>query len=188
MTNQESELLERYPFIQVRRLDDTVIPGQTYLSGIPKGWMAAFGTQMLNDFANAAKEDGQKLDDLRVIDVKEKFGGLRWYWGRTGNSRRLAEVTRLYEGVSQAFCAKCGAHPVMMTRGYILPLCKDCWTEWKKRAMDPDDRSFTPEFPDIHITVHTEDGRTEDTRLPIKELFDRIGSGRDKPTENDRCR
>lgn len=173
MTELESELLKEYPFIQCRKVDDTPVKDCTYLGGIPKGWVKAFGRQMCEDFASAAKEDGVKLDYLRVIDAKEKFGTLRWYWGRTGKSRRLERVTMMYEEVAGAFCAKCGAHPVMMTTGYVLPLCEDCWKLWREKSISDDSRPFKPEFPEITVT-RTVDGKEVSEKLPLKELYEDI--------------
>lgn len=174
MTELETELLKKYPFLQCRRIDDTPVKDCTYLGGIPNGWVKAFGRQMCEDFAKAAEEDGVKLDYLRVIDAKEKFGGLRWYWGRTGKSRRLEEVTGKYEEVASAFCAKCGAHPVMMTTGYVLPLCEECWKAWRERSISEDaTRPFKAEFPDITVT-RTVDGKEVSEKMDLKPLFDDI--------------
>lgn len=174
MTEEENkELVSKYPFLQMRKFDDTPIPGGNYLDGMPPGWIKAFGRQMCEDFAKAATEDGVALDYLRIIDVKEKYGSLRWYWGRTDKSKKLERITTLYEEVAAAFCAKCGAHPVMMTRGYILPLCEKCWEKWKEHSLSEDIREFKPEFP-VVTSSRTENGVTVEETLPLKELFDSI--------------
>ena len=165
MSELENELLARYPFIQCRRVDDTPVEGSTYLGGMPKGWRLAFGRQMCEDIAKAAAADGVHLDHLRVIDVKEKFGRLRWYWGRTGRSRKIEDVTRRYEAVSSAFCAKCGSHPVMLSSGYVIPLCGECWKAWQERSETDAGKPFVPEFP-----VLEEDGN----KVDLKPLFDSI--------------
>ncbi len=159
MTDEQKQLyIKKYPFLQVRNIDDKPIPNSCYLDGMPKGWIKAFADPMLEDFAKVMREENLDMNYVRVIDVKEKYGSLRWYWGRTNQSKKLAEITRLYENVAAAFCARCGSHPVMMTRGYILPLCKHCWEEWNKT----DDAGevttqFKPEFPEV-TSSHTENG------------------------------
>ena len=175
MTDDERlEYIRKYPFLQVRKIDDTPIPGACYLDGMPKGWIKAFADPMLEDFAKAMEEDGLDMKDVRIIDVKEKYGSLRWYWGCTHNSKKLEELTTLYENVASAFCARCGKHPVMMTKGYILPLCEHCWDEWKKReSLSSEGNEFKPEFP-VVTTSHTENGVMIEETLPLKQLFDRI--------------
>jgi hypothetical protein len=128
---------------------------------------------MLEDFANAMAEDGLDMNEVRIIDVKEKFGSLRWYWGFTKNSKKLSNITRLYENVASAFCAKCGAHPVMMTSGYILPLCEHCMEEWKANSDFDEDRPFKPCFPQVTIS-RRENGIVIEEEMPLKQLFDKI--------------
>ena len=170
--------ISKYPFLQVRKIDDTPIKGACYLDGMPKGWIKAFAKPMLEDFAKAMREENLDMNEVRIIDVKEKYGSLRWYWGCTHNSKKLDEITTLYENVASAFCARCGEHPVMMTKGYILPLCKHCWEDWKKReTFTGEETTFTPEFPEV-TSSHTENGVMIEETLPLKRLFDRIVSAK----------
>lgn len=179
MTDEERiAYISKYPFLQVRKIDDTPVKGACYLDGMPKGWIKAFAKPMLEDFAKVMREENLDMNEVRIIDVKEKYGSLRWYWGCTHCSKKLDELTTLYEYVASAFCARCGDHPVMMTEGYILPLCKHCWEDWKKQdTFTGDDKKFTPEFPEV-TSSHSENGVVIEEKLPLKKLFDRIVSAK----------
>ena len=91
----------------------------------------------------------------------------------------LERITTLYEEVAAAFCAKCGAHPVMMTRGYILPLCEKCWEKWKEHSLSEDIREFKPEFP-VVTSSRTENGVTVEAGASVitkeSQIFDNAGS------------
>lgn len=179
MTEETEELLKQYPFIQAYDMSGEPVKEYTVIGGMPDGWRKAFVKPMLEDFKNAAIEDGIDYTnqlELSVIDVKEKYGSLRWYWAAKKNSPHLDRVTMLYEEVASAFCCKCGKHPVMMTTGYILPLCEDCWKEHELTSIADDGRPFKPEFPKVTSTRY-EDGKKVEEVLPLKELFDRIVNG-----------
>lgn len=173
MDKETQKLLEKYPFIQAYRWDDTPIDGHTVLGGMPDGWRKAFAIPMLEDFAKAIDQDGLDPKELRVIDVKEKYGELRWYWCAKKESPNLDRITTLYECVASAFCANCGRYPVMMTTGYILPLCEECWKEHEVASICDDGKTFEQEFPEVTCT-RTENGHDVTETLPLKELFERI--------------
>jgi hypothetical protein len=78
-----------------------------------------------------------KLDpDCRAMQVKEKFGGLRFYTG--GVNREVSdEVWKLIgfaEELSYITCEKCGSleDVTQSEMGWIYTLCKKCWDERNK--------------------------------------------------------
>lgn len=179
MSTETTELLKKYPFIRAYEANGDPVDDYTVIDGMPRGWRKAFAMQMLEDFKNAAVEDGIDYTnqlELSVIDVKEKFGSLRWYWHTIKDSPHLDRITTLYEEVASAFCCECGKHPVMMTTGYILPLCEDCWKEHEAAKIADAGKQFTPVFPEVVSTRYV-DGEAVKERLPLKELFDRIVNG-----------
>lgn len=83
MTN--TELVERYPFLIPRnRWTDKIIEDYdperdgTELDGMLEGWRIAFGEQMCEEILQELIK-WNFLDDYRILQVKEKWGGLRWY-------------------------------------------------------------------------------------------------------------
>ena len=77
-----------------------------------------------------------KLDpDCRATQVKEKFGGLRFYV--TGINIEVSkqgwELIDDAENESFATCEDCGSvEDVTQTKGWIITLCKKCMDERKK--------------------------------------------------------
>lgn len=65
--------------------------------------------------------DQLKEDDL-VIDVKEKWGGLRVYlWG---GDEKLNELVDQLEKESLSICEWCGAPGILRSGGWIRTLCE----------------------------------------------------------------
>ena len=70
-----------------------------------------------------------QLKDFKVIQVKEKFGGLRFYYAINGKPERVDEVDRLIneaEGKSCRTCETCGKPGKSEDDGWITTLCPDC--------------------------------------------------------------
>ena len=73
-----------------------------------------------------------KYPDIQVVEVKEKFGGLRiYFWGA---DEFLEGFTWALESWSQTICEKCGKQGrVNASRGWYKTQCKDHWDgpeEW----------------------------------------------------------
>uniref|UniRef100_A0A6M3J9Q4 Uncharacterized protein n=1 Tax=viral metagenome TaxID=1070528 RepID=A0A6M3J9Q4_9ZZZZ len=63
--------------------------------------------------------------DFQVIQVKEKFGGLRFYVGPV--PRNIRDLIRKAEMESYRTCERCGNKGSMtIKRGYYQVLCEDC--------------------------------------------------------------
>lgn len=54
------------------------IPTYTELDAMPKGWRKCFGIQMCKEIKASLKRHNC-LKEYRITQIKEKFGGLRWY-------------------------------------------------------------------------------------------------------------
>ena len=126
---QNRELCEKYPFIQVinwrtgRPYEDEDY-SFTHLDRLPDGWRKAFGEKMCEELKEALEEDG-KLDDYWVVEVKEKYGYLRWT--DDGGTEKTEEIVKKYEDISERTCVSCGAPATMYTyKGWISPWCKEC--------------------------------------------------------------
>jgi hypothetical protein len=66
-----------------------------------------------------------KPKNVRVIQVKEKFGTLRFY--TSGDPQWYQDLISYYEGRSAETCERCGADgKVRSDRYWILTLCDDC--------------------------------------------------------------
>lgn len=99
------------------------IPDYTELDAMPKGWRKAFGIQMCKDIKKALKKH-KYLYKYRIVDIKEKFGTLRWY--DAGAPKEVYELIDKYEILSSKICIECGEPVKYITQGWISPYCKQC--------------------------------------------------------------
>lgn len=131
-------LCARYPFLAFRnaapeeahRRDATA--SWTWLSMMPVGWRRVIGVYLAEDVRTLPVASGcpDSLFNYRVVDVKEKYGGLRWYAempvgiGKAFASY-LERVAELYGALCERICIHCGSMTgVCQTRGWILPICE----------------------------------------------------------------
>lgn len=119
--------------------------------GMPNGWMLAFGAELINDIdllvrhmsqplpeyegepgAPRADDDYPYPDVFCVTQVKEKFGELRFYVdGGADQSDLINDLIGVYSTISARTCVGCGSyHDVRMTRGWVNPICRECY--WKR--------------------------------------------------------
>jgi hypothetical protein len=83
--------------------------------------------------------DALALPGLRVVQVKEKFGTLRFYV--EGGNKAVAGLIRQAEVESAETCEWCGSRGELRksARGYFLTLCDSCFGRWASNGwiMDP---------------------------------------------------
>jgi hypothetical protein len=69
--------------------------------------------------------EGNEYPQVQAIQVKEKYGGLRFY--ATGCSREQHAAISFAESWSYNICEKCGStKDVSQTEGWIRTLCMEC--------------------------------------------------------------
>ena len=104
MTKQE--LFDKYP----------VLLGDVFLDVGP-GWLP-----MIDELCSKLKETGL---DVKAQQVKEKFGGLRFY--TNNESEPLDKLVTYYENKSYHICDTCGSEEhIGYTSGWMRTLCKSC--------------------------------------------------------------
>lgn len=64
-----------------------------------------------------------KRDDFKVAQVKEKFGGLRFY--TDGNDEYISGTIALAESLSYTICEECGNPGKSNSEGWIKVRCKE---------------------------------------------------------------
>ena len=103
-----------------------LIPRYTELDHMPDGWRKAFGIQMCDEIKAALlKAGGRKaLRNYRIMDIKEKYGTLRWY--DNGAPEEVYKIIGKYEDLSYRTCIDCGQPAKYITRGWISPYCEEC--------------------------------------------------------------
>lgn len=177
-------LVERYPFLYPRsRWTD--LPEENYnydwteLDAMPNGWRKVFGEMMCEEIKQELLKFGQEaLDDYRILDIKEKYGGLRWYDNGYPSGSNLGDIIFKYEHLSQNICMRCGKPDVPMCGDYwISPFCLECWTsdemnravDWMNWAEERD--VIMPESCSYNTWV---DGEKQEVIIDVKETAERI--------------
>lgn len=67
----------------------------TWLDDMPDGWRIAFGDQMVEEIHQELIKYNF-VDDYKIIQIKEKYGGLRWY----DNGIPIGKLSDDYEDIS----------------------------------------------------------------------------------------
>lgn len=97
------------------------IPMHSEIDAMDDGWFRAFGMQMLDELKAQLKKE-KMLYKYRIMQIKEKYGDLRWY--DAGSSDEVFNIIQKYSDISYHTCITCGRPADYITSGYILPLCK----------------------------------------------------------------
>lgn len=128
---ENAALCERYPFLIPRSLwSGEIHPDYDYsftkLDDLPEGWRIAFGEELCEEIKAALLRDGgeEALNAYRVLDIKEKYGVLRWY-DRHGNNE-IYKLINQYAARSAVTCIQCGKPATKRSMGYICPYCDAC--------------------------------------------------------------
>ena len=132
--------VEKYPFLIIKSYwDGEKIPEEeynyeyTWYDEIPKGWAKAFGEQMCDELLEIL-EEGNFVNEYQIVQVKEKFGGLRWYDNGVPKSiwdKHNAWLDK-YEALSYKTCVICGKPSTCVTSGWVQPVCQECYDNMYK--------------------------------------------------------
>ncbi len=78
-----------------------------------------------NKHAKKQKSTVYPIDQLEAVQVKEKYGGLRFY--EQGGDEYTSGLIAMAEYLSYYICEECGStKDVTQTKGWIRTLCKQC--------------------------------------------------------------
>lgn len=138
---ENKKLCERYPFLipineWTGKPLDRYDYQYTYLDDMPIGWKRAFGIDLCEDLRNILVK-ADFLDKYQVVQVKEKFGALRWYDNGVPNEiwDEYRDWLNKYETLSENTCINCGKPGKMRTVGWISPWCDECWDNHVKKEV-----------------------------------------------------
>lgn len=133
---------EKYPYLRNIGGDETE-PGEEL---VPSGWAERF-FQMCDEINTALEEAGYQKTILQVLQIKEKFGTMRFYYDLDlPEPKELGEFFRqdviaekVMEIVDKAcaetgvLCVNCGAAAEYCSSGWIIPFCKACAEQSAKK-------------------------------------------------------
>ena len=104
----------------------------TYIDCAPSGW-----AKLCEDLCAELKVlfDRVGYKDYSLCQVKEKFGGLRWYDNGVPTEiyKEYNDIIRKYEDLSYKTCCVCGAPATKRSTGWICPFCDKCAEEINDR-------------------------------------------------------
>lgn len=134
---ENKKLVEKYPFLLPRDWNDEELKDYAYswtlMDEIPRGWRIALGELLFDEL----KEECEKvnyLNDLRLVQIKEKFGGLRIYTNGEPEGSNINDIIEKYSLLSENICIKCGKPDVSMVNdSWVSPYCLDCWIDIEQR-------------------------------------------------------
>ena len=114
------------------------IPTYTELDAMPSGWRKAFGIQMCKEIKHALLKAGWRegLYKYRIVQIKEKYGELRWY--DEYSYVDVQKIIQKYEYISERTCIECGE----LATGYTpieywkSPYCDNCRPKDSKYFID----------------------------------------------------
>ena len=93
----------------------------TELDAMPDGWRKAFGEMMCEEIKDELVKHNC-LDEYLILDIKEKFGQLRWYDNGTPIGCNVSQIIDKYSVLSENICIICGKPDVPMI------FCKKCYS------------------------------------------------------------
>ena len=141
----ERQLVDEYPDLyeaydwDADERDGPVPPLTAYGFSVGDGWY---------ELLKSLSEHLTRRDvDIEVHQVKEKFGGLRFYHGgvqaeEERDSYMAMGAVQQAEEMSFHVCEECGASAELQQSGWFRTLCDECWTEEKSRRRDASPRDL----------------------------------------------
>jgi hypothetical protein len=113
----------------VKRLEETYpkMFSQPYGGiAVSQGWWPIIETLCANiqshtDWWNKNRETRPVVEQVVVEQIKEKFGGLRFYY--SGGDDNVAGMVRMAEAWANVACEECGAAGTRRSGGWIRTLC-----------------------------------------------------------------
>ena len=125
------QMIEYFPFLMPRNrwtghIDNDFNYSYNEMDAMPDGWLIAFGYEMLCELREALVNDSY-LYKYIIMDIKEKYGTLRWY--DAGSTAKVRYIIEKYCLMSAKVCQICGKPASHMTRGWIGYFCEECGQE-----------------------------------------------------------
>lgn len=173
---ENKKIIDEYPFLRSMWWDrDTQSYKWDYkttvLDDVPQGWEDLI-LCMAEDIKPLLKESNQ-LFDFFVIEVKEKFGGLRFYHN-CKCPEEVDEIINDYGVLAENVCVGCGKPDALIVPiGWILPWCRDCYEDkelWDKIYKDSEDED---RFLAVQRSWRTWDSKTDEIIVHTRDISDK---------------
>lgn len=148
MSDKYKQLCEKYQHMfEVRNRPGLKEPIQLFGFEVQEGWY--FIISMLMGYIDSHLKRNPQLDNFKIIQIKEKFGTLRFY--HRGGDEVIHQMVAMVEELSWTTCEFCGSNQnIMRSKPWIKTACKNCVETSDKiynregktwEAFDPYDKS-----------------------------------------------
>jgi virulence-associated protein VapD len=133
----DNYLVEKYPKIFVNRYEDKKKTLMCFGFEHNDGWFWLIdqlceSIQNSIDSSNKYCTEDKKVQQVVADQVKEKFGGLRFY--HSGGDTYIEGMISLAESMSYNICEFCGStENVGQTIGWYYTICKECYDNSESR-------------------------------------------------------
>jgi hypothetical protein len=96
----------------------------------PRGWKRPV-RRALRELSRVRKEHG----DVQVLEIKEKFGGLRFYTFTLNNEELISPIISRVEKACSCRCQECGRPgEYRALHGRRATLCDRCKQQWQDKS------------------------------------------------------
>lgn len=120
-------LVKTYPEIFRDRHGDPMKTLMCFGFGCGDGWFDLIDTmcKAIQNHINFLRSNNKEIEQVVAAQVKEKFGGLRFYY--EGGDDYVRGVVDLASHLSEKTCETCGSTTnIGKTSGWIKIMCEDC--------------------------------------------------------------
>jgi len=121
----ENKIITNYPNLFVDYSDDPYESCLTWGLVVDDGWY-----QLVDNLCNTIEHylnNNPKVDKVVIIQVKEKFGTLRFYY--SGGDEFIRGMVCMTELMSSKICEKCGTNQnveLISDKGWLTTSCTEC--------------------------------------------------------------
>ena len=122
----DEQLCKKYPLIFKNRHGDMKETLMCWGFECGDGWYQILDSLCANiqhhiDWQNKNHEKHPVVEQVIAVQIKEKFGGLRFYYD--GGDEKIQGMVRMAESWAAHTCEECGAPGKMRNGGWIRTLC-----------------------------------------------------------------
>lgn len=122
-TELDDKLVKKYPEIFADRHADMMTTAMCWGFECDDGWYNIIDALCANmqNHIDWREKNGHEVPQVVAEQVKEKFGGLRFYY--RGGDDVIDGMVQMAESISERTCETCGAPGTPTTGGWIRTLC-----------------------------------------------------------------
>lgn len=123
----EEKIMKDFPWFEARNVWTNEKCGFPMPCSCGDGWFDLI-YNICKELQEYYKSIGANINELRILQIKEKWGTLSFYIGNYyGEANKIIEK---YKKISEITCECCGAEGTIKHRGsWLRTLCNKCGTE-----------------------------------------------------------